>query len=82
MAHILTLIHDFFTSSRLGYGKGVGVKWSGGLYWEGRLALLGSYLWGLTNTRFLISKVYTLLSCCERLGGGEQDSSKTKGGAG
>jgi hypothetical protein len=34
--------------------KGLELKWLGGLYWKGRLALFGSYLEGLPHTHFVI----------------------------
>src|SRR5450756_1156477 len=64
-----TFLRSFTTSLHLhvsAYGKGVGVKWLGGLYREGRLALLGSYLGELPHTHFVFTKIYTLLSSYSR----------------
>jgi hypothetical protein len=62
------------------YGKGLELNGLGGLYREGRLALLGSYPRGLPDTHFVIPKIYRLLLVTVgRACGVEQDSSRTQG---
>jgi hypothetical protein len=81
MAHILTLIHDFLHLHVSAYGKGVGVKWLGGIYWNGRLALLGSYLADF-HTLILSLRIFTRCFLVTKTCGGEQNSSRTQGVAG
>jgi len=81
MAHILTLIHDFLHLHVSAYGKGVGVKWLGGIYWNGRLALLGSYLADF-HTLILSLRIFTRCFLVTKTCGGEQKQLEDAGGCG